>query len=107
MLSSRVSQSTLPAPTSLLTKLFSPFTPPGWKHNPVNFDSVLNQSSTSFTFGSPDILPIFGDPPADGKREDDPLDPSRKVLMWMYHEEDEDFTSGEPCHCAPRFIVQF
>lgn len=67
----------------------------GWKHNPVNFDSILNQSSTAFTFGSPDILPIFASHPPGGKREDDPLDPDRKVLMWMYHEDDEDFTSGQ------------
>lgn len=65
----------------------------GWKHNPVDFDSVLNQSSTAFTFGSPDILPIFGDHPPNGSKEDDPLDEARKVLMWMYSEEDEDFTS--------------
>ena len=54
----------------------------------------MNQSSTAFTFGSPDILPIFGSHPPDGKREDDPLDPGRRILMWMYHEDDEDFTSG-------------
>jgi phosphatidylinositol glycan class N len=40
-------------------------------------------------------LPIFGDRPPEGRREDDPVDVERKVLMWMYREEDEDFTSGE------------
>ena len=66
----------------------------GWKHNPVSFDSVFNHSSTTFSFGSPDILPIFASPPNNGQNEDDPLDPERNILMWMYDADAEDFTSG-------------
>jgi phosphatidylinositol glycan class N len=69
---------------------------PGWKHNPVSFDSVFNHSSTTFSFGSPDILPIFAPPPPNGKNEDDPLNEERNILMWMYDADAEDFTSGSP-----------
>lgn len=31
----------------------------GWQDNPVNFDSVINQSANAFGWGSPDVLNIF------------------------------------------------
>lgn len=58
----------------------------GWKMNPVTFDSILNQSTQAFGMGSPDIVPMF----KHGAQ------PTEKVSMWCYDEEDEDFTQGRP-----------
>lgn len=53
----------------------------GWKVNPLAFDSLLNQSSYAFAYGSPDIVPMFVLGTAPGRAE------------WAtYEEEAEDFT---------------
>ncbi|KIM35184.1 hypothetical protein M413DRAFT_14705 [Hebeloma cylindrosporum] len=47
----------------------------------VEFDTVFNQSRVTFSFGSPDILPMFSRGATPGR-----------VKTWSYDEDEEDFT---------------
>ncbi|XP_069469763.1 GPI ethanolamine phosphate transferase 1 [Ambystoma mexicanum] len=56
----------------------------GWKENPVEFDSLFNQSRYTWSWGSPDILPMF----AKGASGD-------HVYTYSYPSDQEDFGSQD------------
>lgn len=56
----------------------------GWKENPVEFDSVFNESRSTWSWGSPDILPMF----ARGAS-------GNHVHIHMYPGESEDFAGAD------------
>ncbi|KAI2587128.1 phosphatidylinositol glycan anchor biosynthesis class N [Homo sapiens] len=65
----------------------------GWKENPVEFDSLFNESKYTWSWGSPDILPMFAKGASgdhvytysyDAKREDFGAQDATKLDTWVF-----------------------
>lgn len=54
----------------------------GWSQNPVAYDSIFNQSRSAYLFGSPDIIPMFGDH-------------LKQAKMYYYSHDEEDFSRND------------
>ncbi|XP_012932695.1 GPI ethanolamine phosphate transferase 1 isoform X2 [Heterocephalus glaber] len=65
----------------------------GWKENPVEFDSLFNESKYTWSWGSPDILPMFAKGASgdhvytqsyDAQREDFGAHDATKLDTWVF-----------------------
>ena len=53
----------------------------GWQENPVDFDTVFNQSQNVWSWGSPDILPIFAKTAIKGKVRTEMYEPEVETFF--------------------------
>ena len=75
----------------------------GWKLNPVNFDSVFNRSSHTWSWGSPDILPMFSHGAVPGRVEDQTYPPefedfsqeATELDIWVFDRVKQLFKDAE------------
>ncbi|XP_075388652.1 GPI ethanolamine phosphate transferase 1 isoform X2 [Tenrec ecaudatus] len=75
----------------------------GWKENPVEFDSLFNESKYTWSWGSPDILPMFAKGASGdhvythsyaAEREDFGAQDARKLDTWVFDHVKEFFRAA-------------
>uniref|UniRef100_A0A8C5K6Z4 GPI ethanolamine phosphate transferase 1 n=1 Tax=Jaculus jaculus TaxID=51337 RepID=A0A8C5K6Z4_JACJA len=75
----------------------------GWKENPVEFDSLFNESKYTWSWGSPDILPMFAKGAGgnhvythsyDAEREDFGAHDAAKLDTWVFENVKDFFQSA-------------
>ncbi|KAL5614441.1 hypothetical protein BROUX41_004546 [Berkeleyomyces rouxiae] len=84
----------------------------GWKLNPVNFDSVFNRSRHTWSWGSPDILPMFQHGAVPGRVDADHYEPefedfagdATKLDLWVFDHVKELFKAAETNHTLDRAL---
>ena len=87
----------------------------GWQENPVQFDSVFNRSQHTWSWGSPDILPMFGKGAAEGVVETFMYDAlwedfadsdASKLDWWVFERVKEFFKSAESNETLARQLAE-
>ena len=75
----------------------------GWKLNPVHFDSVFNRSRHTWSWGSPDILPMFKEGAVPGRIDADTYPPdfedyskdATELDVWVFDKVKQLFASAK------------
>ncbi|KKA26401.1 hypothetical protein TD95_001408 [Thielaviopsis punctulata] len=86
----------------------------GWKLNPVNFDSVFNRSRHTWSWGSPDILPMFQQGAVPGRVDADYYEPefedfasdATHLDLWVFDHVKDLFKAAETNHTLDRALRQ-
>lgn len=77
----------------------------GWQENPVDFDSVFNRSQKTYSWGSPDIVPMFAKTSVHGRVFTDSYNPEYEDISgklntieldnWVFRKVEEFFGNFE------------
>lgn len=88
---------------------------PGWKENPVEFDSTFNESRNTWAWGSPDILPMFAKGATGGHvftsmykdiAEDFGDEDASKLDTWVFDEVKQFFASAKNNNTLKEMLSQ-